>query len=331
MTYAALDSRYDTMPYRRTGRSGLRLPAVSLGLWHNFGGSDDLQTQRAILRRAFDLGVTHFDLANNYGPPPGSAESNFGRILASDFRPYRDELVISTKAGYLMWEGPYGEWGSRKYLLASLDQSLSRMGLEYVDIFYSHRPDPDTPLEETMGALHTAVQQGKALYAGISNYSVEQTREAARILADLGTPLLIHQPSYSMVNRWIEKGLTDVLDEVGAGAIAYSPLAQGLLTNRYLSGIPEGSRAAGDSPFLTERGVTQEAVTRARALNAIAERRGQSLAQMAIAWVLRDGRVTSALVGASSVPQLEDSVGAVARLDFTDEELAEIETHLPRP
>ena len=331
MTYAALDSRYDTMPYRRTGRSGLRLPAVSLGLWHNFGGSDDLQTQRAILRRAFDLGVTHFDLANNYGPPPGSAESNFGRILASDFRPYRDELVISTKAGYLMWEGPYGEWGSRKYLLASLDQSLSRMGLEYVDIFYSHRPDPDTPLEETMGALHTAVQQGKALYAGISNYSVEQTREAARILADLGTPLLIHQPSYSMVNRWIEKGLTDVLDEVGAGAIAYSPLAQGLLTNRYLSGIPEGSRAAGDSPFLTERGVTEEAVTRARALNAIAERRGQSLAQMAIAWGLRDGRVTSALVGASSVRQLEDSVGAVARLDFTDEELAEIETHLPRP
>lgn len=328
MTYVASPHRYDEMPYRRSGRSGLRLPAISLGLWHNFGDARPLDVQRAILRRAFDLGVTHFDLANNYGPPPGEAERNFGRILASDLRPYRDELVISTKAGYLMWGGPYGEWGSRKNLLASLDQSLDRLGLDYVDIFYSHRPDPDTPLAETMGALDSAVRQGKALYVGISNYSPEQTREAARILAELGTPLLIHQPSYSMVNRWVEDGLLDVLDEVGAGSIAFSPLAQGLLTDRYLSGVPEGSRAAGASPFLTAEKVTEQAVRTARALSTVAERRGQTLAQMALAWVLRGGRVTSALIGASSVRQLEDNVAAVRSLDFSDEELAEIESHL---
>nr|WP_101257567.1 L-glyceraldehyde 3-phosphate reductase [Streptomyces barkulensis] len=330
MTHTAADTRYDTMPYRRVGRSGLKLPAISLGLWHNFGDDKPLQAQRAILRRAFDLGVTHFDLANNYGPPPGAAEANFGRHLARDFRPYRDEMVISTKAGYDMWPGPYGEWGSRKYLLASLDQSLSRMGLEYVDVFYSHRPDPDTPLEETMGALDTAVRQGKALYVGISNYSPEQTREAARILAGLGTPLLIHQPSYSMFNRWVEDGLLDVLDEVGAGSIAFSPLAQGLLTDRYLSGIPAGSRAAGASPFLTAEGITEETLATVRALDSIARRRGQTLAQTAIAWVLRGGRVTSALVGASSVKQLEDNVAAAGNLDFTDDELAEIEGHLAR-
>ncbi|MGK5450377.1 L-glyceraldehyde 3-phosphate reductase [Streptomyces radiopugnans] len=323
-------SRYGTMRYRRTGRSGLLLPEISLGLWHNFGDDKPLDTQRAILRRAFDLGVTHFDLANNYGPPPGAAEANFGRHLARDFRPYRDELVISTKAGYDMWPGPYGEWGSRKYLLASLDQSLSRMGLEYVDVFYSHRPDPDTPMEETMGALDTAVRQGKALYVGISNYSPEQTREAARVLAGLGTPLLIHQPSYSMFNRWVEDGLLDVLDEVGAGSIAFSPLAQGLLTDRYLSGIPAGSRAAGASPFLNAEGITEETLATVRALDGIARRRGQTLAQTAIAWVLRGGRVTSALVGASSVKQLEDNVAAVGNLDFTDDELAEIESHLAR-
>ncbi|CAL9557813.1 L-glyceraldehyde 3-phosphate reductase [Streptomyces sp. enrichment culture] len=330
MTHTAADARYDAMPYRRVGRSGLKLPAVSLGLWHNFGDDKPLDTQRAILRRAFDLGVTHFDLANNYGPPPGAAEANFGRHLARDFRPYRDELVISTKAGYRMHPGPYGEWGSRKYLLASLDQSLSRMGLEYVDVFYSHRPDPDTPMEETMGALDTAVRQGKALYVGISNYSPEQTREAARILAGLGTPLLIHQPSYSMFNRWVEDGLLDVLDEVGAGSIAFSPLAQGLLTDRYLSGIPAGSRAAGASPFLNAEGITEETLATVRALDGIARRRGQTLAQTAIAWVLRGGRVTSALVGASSVKQLEDNVAAVGNLDFTDDELAEIESHLAR-
>ncbi|MFP8961749.1 L-glyceraldehyde 3-phosphate reductase [Streptomyces nanhaiensis] len=330
MTHTAADARYDAMPYRRVGRSGLKLPAVSLGLWHNFGDDKPLDTQRAILRRAFDLGVTHFDLANNYGPPPGAAEANFGRHLARDFRPYRDELVISTKAGYDMWPGPYGEWGSRKYLLASLDQSLSRMGLEYVDVFYSHRPDPDTPMEETMGALDTAVRQGKALYVGISNYSPEQTREAARILAGLGTPLLIHQPSYSMFNRWVEDGLLDVLDEVGAGSIAFSPLAQGLLTDRYLSGIPAGSRAAGASPFLNAEGITEETLATVRALDEIARRRGQTLAQTAIAWVLRGGRVTSALVGASSVKQLEDNVAAAGNLDFTDDELAEIEGHLAR-
>ncbi|KAF4407488.1 MULTISPECIES: L-glyceraldehyde 3-phosphate reductase [Streptomyces] len=325
--HVAADTRYDTMPYRRTGRSGLKLPAVSLGLWHNFGHEKPLEVQQAVLRRAFDLGVTHFDLANNYGPPPGAAEENFGRLFARDFRPYRDEIVISSKAGYLMWPGPYGEWGSRKNLLASLDQSLDRMGLEYVDIFYSHRPDPDTPLEETMGALHSAVQQGKALYVGISNYSPEQTREAARILAGLGTPLLIHQPSYSLFNRWVEDGLLDALDEVGAGSIAFSPLAQGLLTDRYLNGIPEGSRAAGSSPFLTAEGITEETLAKVRALNDIARRRGQSLAQMAIAWILRGGRVTSALVGASSVRQLEDNVAAAARLEFDAGELAEIERY----
>jgi L-glyceraldehyde 3-phosphate reductase len=326
--HVADPARYDAMPYRRAGRSGLKLPAVSLGLWHNFGHDKPQETQRAVLRRAFDLGVTHFDLANNYGPPPGSAEENFGRHFAADLRPYRDEILISTKAGYLMWDGPYGEWGSRKNLLASLDASLGRMGLEYVDVFYSHRPDPDTPLEETMGALHTAVQQGKALYVGVSNYSPEQTREAARILAALGTPLLIHQPRYSMLDRWVEDGLLDVLDEVGAGSIAYSPLAQGLLTDRYLDGVPADSRAGGSSPFLQAEGITAERLATVRALNGVAQGRGQTLAQTAIAWVLRRGRITSALVGASSVRQLEDTVAATANLDFTDEELAEIERHL---
>ncbi|MER6030117.1 L-glyceraldehyde 3-phosphate reductase [Streptomyces sp. NPDC001851] len=324
--YTAHPDRYGDMPYRRTGRSGLKLPALSLGLWHNFGPDRPVETQRAILRRAFDLGVIHFDLANNYGPPPGAAESALGEALKADFAPYRDELVISTKAGYLMWPGPYGEWGSRKYLLSSLDQSLTRMGLDYVDIFYSHRPDPDTPLEETMGALHTAVQQGKALYVGVSNYSAEQTREAARILADLGTPLLIHQPRYSMLDRRPEDGgLLDALDELRIGSIAYSPLEQGLLTGRYLDGIPEDSRAASDSPFLNSDAVTKDLVARLRALDAIAQSRGQSLAQLALAWVLRGGRVTSALVGASSPQQVEDSVGAVRNLDFDAEELARID------
>ncbi|MET8573234.1 L-glyceraldehyde 3-phosphate reductase [Streptomyces sp. NPDC005012] len=324
--YTAHPDRYERMPYRRTGRSGLKLPALSLGLWHNFGPDRPVETQRAILRRAFDLGVTHFDLANNYGPPPGAAESAFGEALKADLRPYRDEMVISTKAGYLMWDGPYGEWGSRKYLLSSLDRSLSRMGLEYVDIFYSHRPDPDTPLEETMGALHSAVQQGKALYVGVSNYSPEETREAARILAGLGTPLLIHQPRYSMLDRRPEEtGLLDALDELQVGSIVYSPLEQGLLTGRYLDGIPEGSRAASDSPFLTADKVTSELVGHLRALNGIAADRGQSLAQMALAWVLRGGRVTSALVGASSPQQLEDSVAAIGNLDFDDDELSRID------
>jgi L-glyceraldehyde 3-phosphate reductase len=314
------------MPYRRTGRSGLQLPALSLGLWHNFGPDRPAATQRAILRRAFDLGVTHFDLANNYGPPPGAAETAFGEALRSDFARYRDELVISTKAGYLMWPGPYGEFGSRKYLLASLDQSLRRMGLDYVDIFYSHRYDPDTPLEETMGALHSAVQQGKALYVGVSNYPAEQTREAARILGELGTPLLIHQPRYSMLDRRPEEeGLLDTLDELQVGSIAYSPLEQGLLTSRYLDGIPEDSRAASDSPFLTSDAVTEELVGKLRALNEVAQSRGQTLAQLALAWVLRGGRVTSALVGASSPQQLEDSVAAVRNLDFDAEELARID------
>lgn len=313
------------MPYRRTGRSGLKLPALSLGLWHNFGPDRPVETQRQILRRAFDLGVTHFDLANNYGPPPGAAESALGEALKADFTPYRDELVISTKAGYLMWPGPYGEWGSRKYLLSSLDQSLRRMGLDHVDIFYSHRPDPETPLEETMGALHSAVQQGKALYVGISNYSPEETREAARILGELGTPLLIHQPRYSMLDRRPEEGLLDALDELGVGSIAYSPLEQGLLTARYLDGIPEGSRAASDSPFLTADAVTEDLVGRLRTLDEIAKSRGQSLAQLALAWVLRGGRVTSALVGASSARQLEDSVAAIRNLDFDEDELARID------
>ncbi|WP_371649868.1 L-glyceraldehyde 3-phosphate reductase [Streptomyces mirabilis] len=324
--YTAHPDRYADMPYRRTGRSGLKLPALSLGLWHNFGPDRPVATQRAILRRAFDLGVTHFDLANNYGPPPGAAESALGDALKADFARHRDELVISTKAGYLMWPGPYGEWGSRKYLLSSLDQSLARMGLDYVDIFYSHRPDPETPLEETMGALHSAVQQGKALYVGISNYSAEQTREAARILAELGTPLLIHQPRYSMLDRRPEdEGLLDTLDELQVGSIAYSPLEQGLLTSRYLEGIPEGSRAASDSPFLSADTVTEDLVRQLRALDEIAKSRGQSLAQLALAWVLRGGRVTSALIGASSPQQLEDSVAATRALDFTAEELARID------
>ncbi|MFE7763203.1 L-glyceraldehyde 3-phosphate reductase [Streptomyces sp. NPDC057438] len=324
--YTAHPDRYADMPYRRTGRSGLKLPALSLGLWHNFGPDRSVETQRAILRRAFDLGVTHFDLANNYGPPPGSAESALGEALKADFAPYRDELVISTKAGYLMWPGPYGEWGSRKYVLSSLDQSLKRMGLDHVDIFYSHRPDPETPLEETMGALHSAVQQGKALYVGVSNYSAEQTREAARILGELGTPLLIHQPRYSMLDRRPEtEGLLDALDELQVGSIVFSPLEQGLLTSRYLDGIPEGSRAASDSPFLRSDAVTEDLVGRLRALDEVAKSRGQTLAQLALAWTLRGGRVTSALVGASSARQIEDSVGAIANLDFEADELARID------
>ncbi|MFE6068745.1 L-glyceraldehyde 3-phosphate reductase [Streptomyces sp. NPDC056525] len=329
--YTAHSDRYADMPYRRTGRSGLKLPALSLGLWHNFGPDRPAETQRAILRRAFDLGITHFDLANNYGPPPGTAESALGDFLRTDFAPYRDELVVSTKAGYLMWPGPYGEWGSRKYLLSSLDQSLRRLGLDHVDIFYSHRFDPETPLEETMGALHSAVQQGKALYVGVSNYSAEQTREAARILAGLGTPLTLHQPRYSMLDRRPEdEGLLDALDDLQIGSIAYSPLEQGLLTGRYLNGIPEDSRAASDSPFLNRDAVTEDLVTRLRALNDIAASRGQTLAQLALAWVLRGGRVTSALVGASSARQLEDSVAALHNLDFDSEELALVDA-LVRP
>jgi L-glyceraldehyde 3-phosphate reductase len=325
-SYAAEPARYDQMEYRRTGRSGVKLPAVSLGLWHNFGDDRPLDTQRAILRRAFDLGITHFDLANNYGPPYGSAEQNFGRILATDFRPYRDEMIISTKAGYDMWPGPYGEWGSRKYLTASLDQSLSRMGLDYVDIFYSHRFDPETPLEETMGALDAAVRAGKALYVGISSYSPEKTAEAAAILRELGTPLLIHQPSYSMLNRWIEGGLLDTLEQEGAGCIAFSPLAQGMLTDRYLNGVPRGSRATEDSS-LSPDFLTAENLDKIRALNGIAERRGQSLAQMAIAWVLRDPRMTSTVLGASSVAQLENNVAALTNTAFSDDELAEIDKY----
>ncbi len=324
--YVPAPERYDSMPYRRSGRRGLQLPAISLGLWQNFGSSRPLEDSRAILRRAFDLGITHFDLANNYGPPYGTAEETFGRLLTQDFRPYRDELVISTKAGYDMWPGPYGNHGSRKYLLASLDQSLKRMGLDYVDIFYSHRVDPDTPLEETMGALDTAVRQGKALYAGISSYSGERTRAAAELLRSLGTPLLIHQPSYSLLNRWIERDLLPVLEEEGAGCIAFSPLAQGLLTGKYLNGIPEGSRARGGDSF-SEELLSEENLDRVRRLNEIAERRGQSLAQMALAWVLRDARVTSALIGVSSLRQLEDNVASLQRLDFTPEELAEIDQY----
>jgi L-glyceraldehyde 3-phosphate reductase len=314
------------MRYNRCGVSGLKLPAVSLGLWHNFGHDRPLEAARAIVRRAFDLGITHFDLANNYGPPYGSAEENFGRLLAQDLAPYRDELLISTKAGYDMWPGPYGEWGSRKYLLASLEQSLKRMGLDYVDIFYSHRFDPDTPLEETMGALDAAVRQGKALYAGISSYSAEKTRDAAAILRDLGTPLLIHQPSYSMLNRWIEPDLLDVLGEEGIGCIVFSPLAQGMLTDRYLDGIPEGSRASRDSSLSPDL-LSEEALEKIRSLNEIAQRRGQSLAQLALAWALRDRRVTSALVGASSVAQLETNVAALDRLELSPDELAEIDRH----
>jgi L-glyceraldehyde 3-phosphate reductase len=324
MTYAAAPNRYESMRYNRSGASGLLLPAISLGLWHNFGHDRPLDAGRAIVRRAFDLGITHFDLANNYGPPYGSAEENFGRLLAQDLAPYRDELVISTKAGYDMWPGPYGEWGSRKYLLASLDQSLRRLGLDYVDIFYSHRFDPRTPLEETMGALDTAVRQGKALYVGISSYSAAKTRDAAAILRVLGTPLLIHQPSYSMLNRWIEPELLDALEDEGAGCIVFSPLAQGVLTDRYLNGIPEGSRASQESS-LTPGMLTEETLSKVRALAEIAARRGQSLAQMALAWTLRDPRVTSALIGASGVDQLEANVAALDGREFSAAELAEID------
>ncbi|MGC5053626.1 L-glyceraldehyde 3-phosphate reductase [Micromonospora sp. DT48] len=328
VTYLAADTRYDQMTYRRSGASGLRLPAISLGLWHNFGPDRPFERQRDIVRRAFDLGVTHFDLANNYGPPPGSAEENFGRMLATDLKPYRDELIISSKAGYLMWPGPYGEWGSRKYLVASLDQSLRRLGLDYVDIFYSHRYDPDTPLEETMGALDAVVRAGKALYVGISNYTSEQTQRAAAILRDLGTPLLINQPAYSMFNRWTEQdGLLDTLERVGAGCIAYSPLAQGLLTDRYLAGIPVDSRVR-TSVFLNESDLTEQRLTTIRALAAVAGRRGRSLAQLALAWALRDPRMTSLIIGASSVPQLEANIAAVDNLDLTAEESAEIDALL---
>jgi L-glyceraldehyde 3-phosphate reductase len=326
MVYVADESRYEPMPYRRVGRSGLKLPAVSLGLWQNFGDDKPIENQRAILRRAFDLGVTHFDLANNYGPPAGSAESNFGQILREDFLPYRDEMIISSKAGYDMWAGPYGVMGSRKYLLASLDQSLNRLGLDYVDIFYSHRADPDTPLEETMGALHTAVTSGRALYAGISSYSPELTREAVRIMRELGTPLVIHQPSYSMFNRWVEDGLLDTLDELGLGVIAFSPLAQGLLTDRYLGEIPADSRAA-KGGSLKSGMINDETLTRVKALNDIAAGRGQSLAQLAISWALRNNRVTSALIGASSVGQLEQNLAAVQNLEFEPAELAAIDEH----
>ena len=324
MTYIAADDRYEKMPYRRCGRSGIDLPEVSLGLWQNFGDDRPLEVQRAILRRAFDLGVTHFDLANNYGPPYGASEVNFGRLMKEDFRPYRDELIISTKAGYDMWPGPYGDHGSRKYLLASLDQSLARMGLDYVDIFYSHRFDPDTPLEETMGALHTAVQSGRALYAGISSYSAARTAEAASIMRGLRTPLLIHQPSYSMLNRWIERGLLDVLEREGIGCIAFSPLAQGLLTGKYLNGVPEGSRATLHGSLTSDQ-LGEETLRRVRALAEVARGRGQALAQMAISWVLRDRRVTSALIGASSVTQLEENLAATAKTEFSAEEIAEIE------
>jgi len=326
MGYLAATDRYERLPYRRCGRSGIRLPEVSLGLWQNFGDDRPLDTQRAIIRRAFDLGVTHFDLANNYGPPYGTAERNFGHILREDLRPYRDELIISTKAGYDMWPGPYGDWGSRKYLLASLDQSLARMGLEYVDIFYSHRADPDTPLEETMGALATAVTSGRALYAGISSYSAERTAQAAAILRQLGTPLLIHQPSYSMLNRWIEHGLLDTLDAEGVGCIVFSPLAQGVLTGKYLAGVPAGSRASEDGS-LTRDQLSEENMARVSGLNDIALARGQSLAQMALSWVLRDPRVTSALIGASSVAQLEENLAATRQPGFSESELAAIDRY----
>lgn len=323
--YQAASDRYDSMTYNRCGRSGLKLPAVSLGLWHNFGGVDSLETGRAIVHRAFDLGVTHFDLANNYGPPPGSAEQNFGRMLAEELAPYRDELIISTKAGYTMWDGPYGDWGSRKYLLASLDQSLQRLGLDYVDIFYSHRRDPETPMEETLGAVATAVQQGKALYAGISNYSAEDTARAAEILRQMGCPLLIHQPKYSMFVREPEQGLLDVLGEQGVGCIPFSPLAQGMLTDRYLQGVPEDSRAAKSHGFLQQDALTEERMEQIRQLNELAQSRGQSLAQMALAWVLRDQRVTTVLIGASSVEQLEQNLGCLAGQGFSGDELAAIE------
>ncbi len=324
MYYLADNKRYDTMKYRRCGRSGLKLPAISLGLWHNFGGINNIENARAMLRRAFDLGITHFDLANNYGPPPGSAEETFGKLFKSDFSAYRDEMIISTKAGYDMWPGPYGEWGSKKYLTASLDQSLKRMGLDYVDIFYSHRPDTETPLEETMGALDLIVRQGKALYVGISSYNPEQTKKAAGILKNLGTPCLIHQPAYSMFNRYIEDGVLNVLEEEGIGCIAFSPLAQGLLTGKYLSGIPQNSRAAGPSIFLNPKDITEEKLSKLNLLNKLASERGQSLSQLAIAWVLRKGRVTSALVGASSTAQIEENIDSINNLEFTEEELEKI-------
>ena len=325
MSWMPSKKRYDTMEYRRCGRSGLKLPAVSLGLWHNFGGVDTLENARAMIRRAFDLGITHFDLANNYGPPPGSAEETFGRVLRQDLAAHRDELILSTKAGYLMWPGPYGEWGSRKYLLASLDQSLRRMGLDYVDIFYHHRPDPETPVEESMAALDQAVRQGKALYAGVSSYSAVQTRQAARILRELGTPCLIHQPAYNMFNRWIEDGLLSVLDTEGIGCIAFCPLAQGLLTDRYLKGIPEDSRAAKPHGFLKREQVTKPAIDKVKRLRQLAQARGQSLAQMAIAWVLRHPGATSALIGASRVTQIEENADALGNLRFTPEELERID------
>ncbi|PPA68940.1 L-glyceraldehyde 3-phosphate reductase [Jeotgalibacillus proteolyticus] len=328
MPYLANQERYSEMKYNRCGSSGLLLPAISLGLWHNFGGVDSAENGRAMLRRAFDLGITHFDLANNYGPPPGSAEELFGTMLKSDFAPYRDELVISSKAGYHMWDGPYGEWGSKKYLVASLDQSLKRMGLDYVDIFYSHRPDPNTPLEETMGALDQIVRQGKALYVGISSYDAEQTAQAISILNDLGTPLLIHQPKYSMLNRTIEEGVQDVLQENGVGSIAFCPLQQGLLTNKYLNGVPAESRAAKSTGALGENEVTEEVISKVQKLNDIASERGQSLAQMALAWVLREGRVTSALLGASKVSQIEENVKALDQLEFSTDELGAIENIL---
>ncbi|MFC0211360.1 L-glyceraldehyde 3-phosphate reductase [Paenibacillus chartarius] len=329
MVYVAEPSRYADMPYRRTGRSGLKLPAISLGLWHNFGGVDSYENGRAMLRSAFDQGITHFDLANNYGPPPGSAETMFGQVLKQDLAPYRDELIISTKAGYYMWPGPYGDWGSRKYLVSSLDQSLKRMGLDYVDIFYSHRPDKETPMEETMMALDHIVRSGKALYVGISNYSAEETQRAAAILKELGTPLLIHQPRYNMFDRWIEDGLQEVLDEQGVGSIVFCPLAQGLLTNKYLNGVPSDSRAANpNSPFLTENSIQADKIAKVQKLNEIAVQRGQSLAQMSLAWVLRGGRVTSALIGASRVSQIEENVAATRNLEFSTEELQLIESIL---
>src|SRR5213078_2460002 len=325
VSFAAAVGRYEEMTYRRCGASGLKLPAISLGLWQNFGHERPFETSRAILRRAFDSGITHFDLANNYGPPYGSAEQVFGEVLRLDLAPYRDELVISTKAGYDMWPGPYGDWGSRKYLLASLDQSLTRMGLEYVDIFYSHRADPDTPLEETMGALATAVSSGRALYAGISSYSPARTEQAAALLREMGTPLLIHQPSYSILNRWIEDGLLDTLEREGAGCIAFSPLAQGLLTARYLDGVPAGSRASRSDSSLSADQLSERNLARVRALNEVARARGQSLAQMALSWALRDQRVTSVLVGASSVAQLEENIAATRNTTFSEEELAAID------
>lgn len=329
MGYEASSTRYDSMKYNRCGKSGVKLPAISLGLWHNFGGVDNFENGRAMLRRAFDLGITHFDLANNYGPPAGSAEEMFGQMMVNDFAPYRNELIISSKAGYLMWPGPYGEWGSKKYLISSLDQSLKRMNLEYVDIFYSHRFDPETPLEETMGALDLLVRQGKALYAGISSYSPEQTAEAVRILKDLGTPMLIHQPAYSMLDRWVEDGLQDVLAENGVGSIAFCPLAQGLLTNKYVTGIPADSRAANtSSPFLNSKDVTPEKIEQIEKLNDLAKKRSQSLAQMSLAWVLREGRITSALIGASRVSQIEENIAALNNLEFTAEELAKIDAIL---